>query len=153
MAVLKKDNIINNSCSLIASSDLYYLGILMSSMHMAWVNSVCGRLKGDYRYSNNLVYNNFPWPEDLSDDQMDAIRKAAKIVLECRKNHTSASLADLYNPLTMPKDLFNAHKKLDQTVEKAYLANKLKLDLEKLSLLFELYLKYTAKQAMIGVKG
>ena len=118
----------------------------MSSMHMIWVNSVCGRLKSDYRYSNHLVYNNFPWPENISDKKKTLIRSCAKKILECRRHHSSSSLADLYSPLTMPSDLSRAHKKLDMAVERAYFAKRPKHDLEKLSLLFNLYLKYTGSQ-------
>lgn len=149
LAPLKKENIISDSCNMVISPDLYYFGVLMSSMHMAWVNSVCGRLKGDYRYSNTLVYNNFPWPENIKEQKKDVIRKAAKDVLECRLNHTSASLADLYNPLTMPMDLLDAHKKLDKSVERIYSSDKFDSDLERLSLLFKLYSGYTAKQRPI----
>lgn len=141
IAFMEKNNIVNNTCSVIATSDLYYFGILMSTMHMIWVNSVCGRLESRYRYSNNLVYNNFPWPEILNDNQKELIRKAAHEVLDCRKNYFS-SLAELYDPLTMPKDLLNAHRKLDQVVEKVYSNKKLKLELEKIQFLFNLYLKY-----------
>jgi hypothetical protein len=139
---MKKDEIVGDTCLFVPEADLYHFGILTSYMHMVWVNSICGRMKSDYRYSNNLVYNNFPWPENLSDKQKETIRKAAKDVLEHRKKYSS-SLADLYNPLTMPKDLLNVHKKLDKAVEKAYSKKKLNLDLDRLSLLFNLYLKYT----------
>ncbi|MCW6159703.1 MAG: N-6 DNA methylase [Candidatus Micrarchaeales archaeon] len=139
-----KTAIAGDTCCVVPDADLYNFGVMTSSMHMVWVNSVCGRLKSDYRYSNNLVYNNFPWPEDLDKKQEEDIRKAAKEVLDCRKKH-HASLSDLYGPLSMPKDLLKAHKKLDSAVEKAYSAQKLKSDLEKLLLLFNLYLKYTAK--------
>lgn len=140
---ITKDNIVNNTCSVIASSDLFYFGMLMSSMHMVWVNSVCGRLEGRYRYSNNLVYNNFPWPENIDKKQKELIKKSSKEVLDCRQKYSSSSLADLYDPLAMPKDLLNAHKKLDQMVERAYGVKKSNLDLEKLLLLFDLYSKYT----------
>lgn len=142
---MKKGEIVGDTCLFVPEADLYHFGILTSSMHMVWVNSVCGRMKSDYRYSNNLVYNNFPWPENISEKQKENIRIAAKTVLDNRKRHADSSLADLYNPLTMPKDLLASHKKLDQVVEKAYSGKKLTLDLDKLSLLFDLHLKYTFK--------
>lgn len=143
MAFLSKDEIANNSCSVIPTSDLYLFGVLMSSMHMVWVSAVCGRIKGDYRYSNNLVYNNFPFPEGLSASQKVMIRRAARDVLQCRKRYPTASLADLYDPLTMPRDLLSAHRKLDRIVERIYSRKKLRLDVERLLLLFGLYYKYT----------
>jgi len=143
MEPITKENILSDTCAMVLSSDLYYFGVLTSSMHMVWINAICGRLKSDYRYSNNLVYNNFPWPENITDKQKGSVREAAKLVLDSRKAHSS-SLADLYNPLTMPKDLLNAHKKLDKVVENIYSPKKLNFDIEKLSLLFDLYLKYTS---------
>ena len=103
MEFLTREEIANNSCSVVPTTDLYYFGILTSSMHMVWVDSVCGRIKSDYRYSNNLVYNNFPFPENLDLKQKALVRSAARDVLQSRKRYPSASLADLYNPLTMPR--------------------------------------------------
>ena len=147
MGFYTKEDIVSDTCLDIPEGTLYHFGVLMSSMHMAWVNSVCGRLKGDYRYSNNLVYNNFPWPRRPSDSQIEAVKKAANSILECRKKHGNSTLAELYNPLTMPKDLLTAHRKLDKIVEKLYGANGLTFEIEKLSLLFDLYLSYTSNQA------
>jgi len=143
MAFLTRAEIANNSCSVVPTSDLYYFGILMSLMHMAWVSSVCGRIKGDYRYSNNLVYNNFPFPEKIDEKQRRLVRDAAKGVLQCRKRYSSSSLADLYDPLTMPRDLLGAHRKLDKVVDRLYSRKKMRVDSERLLLLFGLYLKYT----------
>ena len=112
-------------------------------MHMAWVNSVCGRIKGDYRYSNNLVYNNFPFPENIDEKQKRLVRATAKEILQCRRRYPSSSLADLYDPLTMPRDLHEAHKKLDRVVDGLYSRKKMRVDSERLLLLFSLYLKYT----------
>ena len=116
----------------------------MSAMHMAWVNQVCGRIKSDYRYSNNLVYNNFPWSENVSAGKIKDVEKVAKSVIAIRKNYKS-SLADLYDPLTMPKDLLQAHKKLDKSVDKCYRTKLFKSDLERVEYLFELYDKYLSQ--------
>jgi len=81
--------------------------------------AVCGRLKSDYRYSNTLVYNNFPWP-DASGEQQKAVEKLAKAVLDARAKYPESSLADLYDPRTMPQDLLKAHQNLDRAVMKLY---------------------------------
>jgi hypothetical protein len=80
-------------------------------MHMAWVRAVCGRLKSDYRYSAGIVYNNFPWPQNPTEKQIQAIEQAAKTVLDTRAQYPGASLADLYDLLFMPPDLIKAHQK------------------------------------------
>lgn len=92
----------------------------MSSMHMAWVKSVCGRLESRYRYSKDIVYNNFPWAENPSEKQIRQIEEKAQKVLEVRSNFPKSSLADLYNPLTMPPTLIKAHNELDKAVDSAY---------------------------------
>ena len=86
---------------------------------MAWVRTVCGRLKSDYRYSKDIVYNNFPWPE-ANDKQKKAIEKLSQDVLDARALFPDSSLADLYDPLTMPPNLMKAHKSLDAAVMKLY---------------------------------
>jgi len=86
---------------------------------MAWMKTVCGRLESRYRYSNDIVYNNFPWPSS-SPEQKTAIESAAQAVLDARSKYPESSLADLYDPLTMPPDLRKAHTALDQAVMKAY---------------------------------
>ncbi len=89
-------------------------------MHNAWMRTVAGRLKSDYRYSAGIVYNNYPWPEDPSDQQRQAIETAARAVLDARGQFPGATLADLYDPLTMPPLLLRAHQTLDRAVDAAY---------------------------------
>ena len=93
-------------------------GVLTSNVHMSWMRTVCGRLKSDYRYSPS-VYNNFPWPTP-SDVQKDTIKKTAKCILDARDRYPDASLADLYDPLTMPPELRKAHLANDRAVMQAY---------------------------------
>ncbi|MFH0955311.1 MAG: DNA methyltransferase [Candidatus Micrarchaeota archaeon] len=151
MAFLTKNYIVNNTCSIIPNAELYHFGILMSSMHMAWVSAVCGRMKGDYRYSNNLVYNNFPWPKEITTAQKLLISRRAKEVLTARESFKGSTLADLYNPLAMPKKLLVAHKKLDLAVEKLYSKKKLKTQLEKLTVIFGKYLEYEKPQTKLTI--
>ncbi len=99
---------------------IYHFGILTSEMHMAWVKQICGRLKSDYRYSNDIVYNNFPWPENPTDKQIKLVEEKAQKVLDTRKDFPNSSLADLYDPLTMPPTLVKAHQELDKAVDLCY---------------------------------
>jgi hypothetical protein len=139
-----KNSIANNSCSFIPNAKLYHFGILMSSIHMTWVKSVCGRLESRFRYSNELVYNNFPWPENPSEKQIKAIEAAAQKVLDARLQFPNSSLADLYDPLTMPPTLVKAHNELDKAVDLAYRAQAFTSEANRMVFLFELYEKYTA---------
>ena len=143
-AFLNKDYIPSNSVYIISDSTLYHFGILMSSMHMSWVKTVCGRLKSDFRYSKDIVYNNYPWPENPTEKQMQAIDSAAQKVLDIRKDFPQSSLADLYDPLTMPPALMKAHNELDKAVDLAYRPQPFTSETNRMVYLFELYEKYTA---------
>ena len=125
------------------NATLYHFGILTSQMHMAWVRYVCGRLKSDYRYSKDIVYNNFPWPEP-NDKQKKAIEEAAADVLATRGQFSKSSLADLYDPRLTPQELVKAHNRLDAEVEKAY-GRRFNSDAERVAFLFEKYLEYEDK--------
>lgn len=106
----------------VETDSLYHFGILKSQFHNAWMRTVAGRLKGDYSYSNTIVYNNFVWPEATT-EQKDAIEKTAKAILDIRSNYPNKSLAELYDPDKMPADLLAAHKANDAAVEAAYEVN------------------------------
>jgi len=116
---LDKETIASNLVLTIPNATLYHFGVLTSNVHMAWTRAVCGRLKSDYRYSKDIVYNNFPWP-DAADEQKAAIEAAAQGVLAARALFPNSSLADLYDPLTMPPELLKAHQYLDRAVMAAY---------------------------------
>lgn len=130
----------------LTGTTLYDFGVLTSAMHMAWVRQVCGRLKSDLRYSNKLVYNNFPWPQDVTEKQGGAVEKAAQAVLDAREPFLKKgqSLADLYDPLAMPKELRDAHQALDRAVDKCYRAQPFGSDRQRVEYLFELYRKLTS---------
>jgi hypothetical protein len=190
------DAIVANSCSAVANATIVQFGILNSLMHMAWMRYTCGRIKSDFRYSNTLVYNNFPWPEsaltsaapspqpspargggsptsktpglalDVDMRRVESaaektkvhtklravIEQAAQVVLDARAAHPESSLADLYDPLTMPPNLVKAHQKLDAAVDAAYYADHVeqgakktwKSDAERVAFLFALHQKYTS---------
>ena len=109
----------SDSVHITSNASLFHFGILTSNVHMAWTRVVCGRLKSDYRYSKDIVYNNFPWPP-ITDKQKEKIEKTAQNILDVRAKYPNSSLADLYDPLTMPQDLFKAHKLNDVAVMEAY---------------------------------
>ncbi len=144
LGFFSNDNIANNSCSTIDNATLFHFGVLTSIMHMAWVKTTCGRIKSDFRYSNEIVYNNYPWPESPSDKQVKAIETAAQKVLDARTQFPNSSLADLYDPLTMPPALVKAHNELDKAVDLAYRSQPFTSEAKRMEFLFELYEKYTA---------
>jgi len=137
MGFLSPECLSSNLVKIVPDASLFTFGVLTSRMHMAWVSHVCGRLESRYRYSVGIVYNNFPWPTP-SENQKAGIEKAAQRVLDVRAAYPKASLADLYDPLSMPKDLVQAHSDLDAEVEKAY-GKRFTSDLERVAFLFDLY--------------
>jgi len=149
-----KDDIVGNSSFAIPDATNFHFGVLNSQMHMAWVRAVCGRLESRYRYSKDIVYNNFPWPELADDDKhRAAIETAAQAVLDARAQFPESTLADLYDPLTMPPALVKAHAALDKAVDAAYLAAekaagrkppKLATDAERVAFLFQRYQALTS---------
>ncbi len=138
MGFFGPENIAGDTCIVIPNATLYHLGVLQSEMHMTWMRAVAGRLKSDYRYSNELVYNNFPWPE-ASDEQKKVVEVAVQAVLDVRATHPGATLADLYDPLAMPADLLSAHHTLDRAVDTCYGKRSFKSEAERLEFLFEKY--------------
>ena len=141
-------------------ASLFTFGVLTSTMHNAWMRQTCGRLESRYSYSNTIVYNNYPWPgfagEPLSGKHRTAIEQAAQGVLDARAQFASSSLADLYDPLTMPPALLKAHQKLDGAVDAAYLPSGGKKayvsDAERVAFLFELYQRITSLLPVSAVK-
>ena len=116
---IDKNTIVLNAALMLPLADLYDFSILTSSVHMAWMRTVAGRLKSDYRYSKDIVYNNFIWPE-VTEKQKEEINKKAQAILDARALYFSSSLADLYDPLTMPKELQEAHNANDKAVLALY---------------------------------
>jgi hypothetical protein len=119
MGFLDADVIASDLLFLIPNASLYHFGILESNVHMAWVKTVCGRLKSDYRYSKDIVYNNFPWPTP-TEIQIEKIKKTAQTILDVRDLYPDASLANLYDDLIMPTELRKAHQANDRAVMEAY---------------------------------
>lgn len=144
LGFFSKDFIVSNSCSVIANASLFHFGILSSVMHIAWVKYTCGRLESRFRYSNTIVYNNFPWPENPTAKQIQTIEEKAQNVLDARAQFPNSSLADIYDPLTMPPALVKAHNELDRAVDLAYRPQPFTSEANRMEFLFELYEKYTA---------
>ena len=144
MGFLEPEIITTTEILMVPSATLFHFGVLTSEMHMAWVRQVCGRLKSDFRYSNTLVYNNFPWPQDVSDKQRAAVEAAAQFVLDARAQFKGQTLADLYDPLAMPKALRDAHKALDKAVDKCYRPSAFESERARVEYLFTLYQRLIA---------
>jgi hypothetical protein len=136
--------IANNSTSIIGDASTLHFGILSSEMHMVWIKYTCGRIKSDFRYSKNIVYNNYPFPLFISEIQKQKVEDAVQLVLETRAKYPGSSLADLYDPVTMPPDLMRAHQALDKAVDLCYRPQVFGSELARIEFLFGLYEQYTA---------
>ena len=119
MGFLTPDILCSNLVKIIPNAEIYHFGILTSNVHMAWVRAVCGRLKSDYRYSKDIVYNNFPWPTPTP-EQKAKIEQTAQAILDARALYPDCSLADLYDEIAMPPELRKAHQANDRAVMQAY---------------------------------
>ena len=139
----------SNKLRLIPNASLYHFGVLTSNVHMAWMRVVCGRLKSDYRYSKDIVYNNFPWPnipavpKDPTDpkDPTALITRTAQAILDARAKYPDSSLADLYDEVTMPPELRKAHQENDRAVMAAYGFSTKMTESECVAELFKMYQK------------
>lgn len=159
VAFVTKEVICSNTVQFVPDAKLWHFGVLTSLMHMAWMRLVAGRLESRYRYSNTLVYNNYPWPSDVTEAQKAAVEKAAQAVLDVRECYLhpnygdgdrivepcpQCTLADLYDPVTMPPALVKAHADLDRAVDRCYRKEPFPSDRARVEHLFALYEKLTA---------
>ena len=135
---MSKSVIANDQVLTVAGATLYHFGVLTSAMHMTWMRYTCGRLKSDYRYSKDVVYNNFCWP-DSTDAQKDVVSAAAQRILDARSHFSDSTLAELYDPLLMPPALLGAHRELDALVDAAYGRRDFKSEPERIAFLFDRY--------------
>lgn len=143
---MDENTIASDLVFIIPDATIYQFGILTSNVHMAWMRAVCGRLKSDYRYSANVVYNNFPWPSP-TDTQKTKIEQTAQAILDARTLYPDASLADLYDETTMPPELRRAHQQNDRAVMDAYgFWGKLNSESACVAELMKLYQKLTNSQ-------
>ena len=145
LGFMSPDNLCSNQVNLIPDATLYHYGVLESNLHMAWVRTVCGRLKSDYRYSKDIVYNNFPWPTPTN-AQKEKIEKTAQAILDARNLYPDCSLADLYDEVTMPHELRKIHQDNDKAVMEAYGFKISMSESEVVAELFNLYKQLTKEQ-------
>jgi len=130
--------IVSDATLMLPNSELFHFGVIISSIHMIWMKTIAGRLKSDYRYSKDIVYNNFPWP-DPTEDQKHLIEKTAQMILDARALYPDSSLADLYDPLSMPPELVKAHKLNDKAVKTAYGGKGFETEAERVADLMDRY--------------
>lgn len=140
MGFIEQGTFASDAVHLISSATLYHFGILESNVHMAWMRAVCGRLKSDYRYSKDVVYNNFPWPEATHEEQ-EMVAQAAQRILDARNLYPDSTLADLYDPTLMPRELLQAHRDNDRLVMRLYGFSTKMNETECVAQLFNLYKK------------
>lgn len=142
IAYLSPNVIASNQLYTISNAQIYDFGLLTSKMHMTWVKYVCGRLKSDFRYSSSVVYNNYPFPKEPSTKNQKKVEKCAQKVLDVRAEFAESSLADLYDPLTMPPKLVKAHQALDKAVDLCYRPQVFPNESSRIEFLFDLYHQY-----------
>lgn len=153
LGFINSDYIASNKLYIVATSEMYYFGVLSSRMHMVWMKLTSGRLETRYSYSRDLTFNTFVWPE-VSDEQRDEIDKLAKEILLTRIDfETQFTLGEMYNPENMPDELKDVHNRLDAAVERAYRDEPFKDDEERLSFLLDLYSKAIAAEEKEQLKA
>lgn len=144
--ITNTNTVVSNLASVVYDAHLWQASVVASRLHLAWIATVCGKLKTDYRYSNTLGWNTFPVPP-LTDQNKADLTRCAEDILLAREAHWPATIADLYDPDAMPADLRAAHDKNDDTLERIYIGRRFKNDTERLEKLFEMYTQMTAKEA------
>lgn len=137
-----KNHIPLNSVYIVPNGTIYNFGVLTSKMHMTWVKYTCGRLESRFRYSKDIVYNNYPWPQKVSEKNKKKVEEKAQKVLDIRKDFSDNSLADLYDPLAMPPKLTKAHNELDNAVDKCYRSQVFNNESNRIEFLLKLYEQY-----------
>jgi hypothetical protein len=151
IAYLTHDYIVSDKTFVLPQTTLFHFGILTSLMHNTWMRYTCGRMKSDYSYSNTIVYNNYPWPDQISAKQRKAVEEAAQTVLDARVMFPESSLADLYDPNTMPPVLVKAHQQLDKAVDHCYRPQPFTSEAKRIEFLFTLYEKYNLE--LLGARN
>ncbi|AUX68803.1 hypothetical protein CHX26_04115 [Porphyrobacter sp. HT-58-2] len=143
--VLDSECIISDSAFAIFDAPLWTMSVISSKMHICWIRAVCGKLKGDYRYSNTIGWNTFPIP-DLDEGSLTELAASAETIQLIRDSHFPSTIAEIYDPEGMPRDLLDAHRSNDEVIEKLYVGRTFKNDTERLEHLFKLYTKMVASK-------
>lgn len=149
MAYINSDTVVSDATNITYDAEPWIFGLIHSRIHMVWVRAVSGKLKTDYRYSAKLCYNTFPYP-DLNNKQKENLNLYVFAVLDERAKHPSKTMAQLYDPNTMPIGLKNVHQELDEAVEKCYRLQPFKSDTERLEYLFKLYEEMVKKDTLFA---
>ena len=142
VGILNQHNAISNAAFALYEAPLWSVALIASRLHLVWIATICGKIKTDFRYSNTLGWNTFPVPT-LTKQNKDDLTRCAEEILLTREAHFPATVADLYDPDTMPADLRAAHERNDETLERIYIGRRFKNDTERLEKLFALYTKMT----------
>jgi hypothetical protein len=140
---LRSDVVANQKLRILPNAEVWFFALLTSRAHMAWMRAITGRMKSDYMYSVGVVYNPFPWP-DLDDAKKEKLGKLGQAILDARAKHPQSTLADLYDPLTMPADLRKAHEANDKAVDQLYRKEPFASDRERVEFLLARYEQITA---------
>ena len=148
VGLLPKGSIVTNLAFALYNAPLWNMALIASRLHLVWIGTVCGKMKTDFRYSNTLGWNTFPVPL-LTEQNKDDLTACAENVLLAREAHFPATIADLYDPETMPDNLRRAHERNDEVLERIYIGRRFKNDTERLEKLFELYTKMTSEAATV----
>jgi hypothetical protein len=148
VGLLNSRSIVSDAAFAMYDSPLWSLALIASRLHLVWVETVCGKLETRYRYSNTLGWNTFPTPK-LTDKNKADLTRCAEDILLAREHHFPATIADLYDPETMPEDLRQAHERNDEVLERIYIGRRFKNDTERLEKLFELYSKMTESATLV----
>lgn len=151
-AITDENTVVSDLARIIYGASLWNLAIIASRLHLVWVGTVCGKMKTDFRYSNTLGWNTFPVPLLTEQNKAD-LTASAEAILLAREAHFPATIADLYDPETMPDNLRHAHDRNDEVLERIYIGRRFRNDTERLEKLFDLYTKMTAKQPEAGAKA
>jgi hypothetical protein len=150
--LLAPGTIISNKCYALFDAPLWNMALIVSRLHWVWIGTVCVRMRTDFSYSNTLGWNTFPVPNLTEKNKADLTRCAEDILL-AREAHFPATIADLYDPETMPADLRLAHERNDEVLERIYIGRRFKNDTERLEKLFDMYTKMTAAQGARGPRA
>jgi hypothetical protein len=150
--LLDSQSVISNKCFALYDAPIWSMALIVSRLHWVWIGTVCVRMRTDFSYSNTLGWNTFPVPALTEKNRVDLTRCAEDILL-AREAHFPATIADLYEPDTMPDDLRAAHERNDEVLERIYIGRRFKNDTERLEKLFELYTKMSASQGTTKKKA
>ena len=152
VGLVDRNSTVTDLLFFISDAPVWSMSLVASRLHINWISVVCGKMKTDFRYSNTMGWNTFPVPK-LTEKNKEDLTRCAEDILLAREAHWPATIADLYKPEDMPKNLRAAHERNDETLERIYIGRRFRNDTERLEKLFELYTKMTTKDLKISNSG